>query len=625
MSRRHIFVSLFMMVIFSIAAYATERPVSLNSNLASAVTPLDGGGTYCNAATLIDSATTSYRDSGYLDMDNDCSNPFPWPYNDVFYKFKPAVSRTYIFKLQIFSPTTKAAIRIMADACCAGGTTAAWDTNNVASDCDSGATAYLRADLEANRWYWIHVGDMSPAAHHSFYRFVMLHVPCPIMESPIIHNTPNTAQVIALNDSILGDSATSGHPDWYQFTLAEPESVIISEVSREFGHCNSGWYPACLVNPLNAHFFVYCDVFGHQLGEGNGELCSTDARVAFCLPGGTYWIQVVNYGGESWVGWDYILSVITRPAGNCPPLPTACGEQLFLCPDGYDSLVTLTPNGTPPGPQHVQACVRLDTVHMTTLVVPVVNNTNMPTVHVSTACSTCVAQGCTPLEGTWSYDSLGWTFLNNPPRFINHLIANPGASGCCVCVSLDFVLPVELTSFTALAGDGHVTLNWATASELHNDHFDLERDGIPVAQVQGAGTSSQSHTYRWTDDGVTNGRDFRYTLYTVDEAGDRVVAGTVSAHPTAGPSVITEYALYQNYPNPFNPSTQISFDVAQKGFASLKIYNLMGQEVATLVNGTLDVGRHEVTFDASTLPSGIYLYRLRVNGYTADRKMLLMK
>lgn len=86
-----------------------------------------------------------------------------------------------------------------------------------------------------------------------------------------------------------------------------------------------------------------------------------------------------------------------------------------------------------------------------------------------------------------------------------------------------------------------------------------------------------------------------------------------------------EFRLDQNYPNPFNPSTRIVFNLAEEGPASLIVYNLLGQEVATIVNGKLNSGRHELAFDARNLPSGVYLYRLQSGNLVQTRKMLLMK
>jgi hypothetical protein len=88
---------------------------------------------------------------------------------------------------------------------------------------------------------------------------------------------------------------------------------------------------------------------------------------------------------------------------------------------------------------------------------------------------------------------------------------------------------------------------------------------------------------------------------------------------------VSDFRLQQNYPNPFNPTTEIAFDVARAGRTSLKVYDLMGREVAILSNGILQAGAHHVTYDAHDLPSGVYFYRLESGSQTQTRKMLLLK
>ncbi|MFO8029604.1 MAG: T9SS type A sorting domain-containing protein, partial [Cyclonatronaceae bacterium] len=85
------------------------------------------------------------------------------------------------------------------------------------------------------------------------------------------------------------------------------------------------------------------------------------------------------------------------------------------------------------------------------------------------------------------------------------------------------------------------------------------------------------------------------------------------------------YNLDQNYPNPFNPTTQINFELGQSGMATLKVYDVLGREVATLVNSELSAGAHSVNFDAANLASGTYTYRLEANGFVLSRKMMLVK
>ncbi len=94
---------------------------------------------------------------------------------------------------------------------------------------------------------------------------------------------------------------------------------------------------------------------------------------------------------------------------------------------------------------------------------------------------------------------------------------------------------------------------------------------------------------------------------------------------TGEATVISNYALFQNSPNPFNPTTAIAFELADQSFTTLKVYDVLGREVATLVNGALDAGKHVVTFDASRLASGVYVYRLESSGFTAVKKMIVTK
>lgn len=85
------------------------------------------------------------------------------------------------------------------------------------------------------------------------------------------------------------------------------------------------------------------------------------------------------------------------------------------------------------------------------------------------------------------------------------------------------------------------------------------------------------------------------------------------------------YQIFQNYPNPFNPSTVILYSVKDAGLVSLKVFDILGREVALLVNDIKEAGNHSVEFNASNLPSGVYIYNLQVNGYTNSKKMLLLK
>jgi hypothetical protein len=197
----------------------------------------------------------------------------------------------------------------------------------------------------------------------------------------------------------------------------------------------------------------------------------------------------------------------------------------------------------------------------------------------------------------------------------------------CFCLTYDSQLPVNLQSdLAAIPGDNQITLTWATASETNSDHFDLMRDGTLAGRVDGLGNSATGKAYSWTDNAATNGVMYRYDLVSVDASGGRQILGHVSASPNVGAAHVTEYALLQNYPNPFNPSTSISFDVVESNYVTLRIFNPLGECVATLMDGNVGAGRHSVTFDGSKFTSGLYFYSIKIgNHFSATRKMLLVK
>jgi hypothetical protein len=86
-----------------------------------------------------------------------------------------------------------------------------------------------------------------------------------------------------------------------------------------------------------------------------------------------------------------------------------------------------------------------------------------------------------------------------------------------------------------------------------------------------------------------------------------------------------EFSLSQNYPNPFNPVTSISFSIPEDSFVSIKVYNLLGNQVATVINKEIEAGQHSIKFDASSLPSGVYFYMLKADNNVATKKLVLLK
>jgi hypothetical protein len=119
---------------------------------------------------------------------------------------------------------------------------------------------------------------------------------------------------------------------------------------------------------------------------------------------------------------------------------------------------------------------------------------------------------------------------------------------------------------------------------------------------------------------------FNNDVYLILSNGERVRVYKIDkVTAVKEPQLPNTFALYQNYPNPFNPSTTISYDLPQRARVKLAIYNLLGQEVATLVDGEQEPGRYNINFDASGLPSGIYFYTLQTPYFTKTNKMVLVK
>jgi hypothetical protein len=195
-------------------------------------------------------------------------------------------------------------------------------------------------------------------------------------------------------------------------------------------------------------------------------------------------------------------------------------------------------------------------------------------------------------------------------------------------------LPVELTSFTASLVEDEVQLNWQTATEVNNYGFQVQRN-TPLSSpieggteggwedigfVNGNGNSNSPKSYSYTDT-PTGGTSFKYRLKQIDFNGAYEYSDEVEVTLDA----ITEYSLEQNYPNPFNPTTTISYQIPVAGNVTLKIYDVLGKEVITLVNETQASGVYNVEFNASQLASGVYIYRLSCNDFIQMKKLLLMK
>jgi hypothetical protein len=186
-------------------------------------------------------------------------------------------------------------------------------------------------------------------------------------------------------------------------------------------------------------------------------------------------------------------------------------------------------------------------------------------------------------------------------------------------------VPVEFISFYAAGSNGTVNLSWITATETNNRGFQVERRNNvsetwnQIGFVNGNGTSTKKSEYSFTDINPAAGTSY-YRLKQIDFNGSFSFSKSIEVN-----SLTISFSLEQNYPNPFNPTTIIQYQISAPGKVILKVYDLTGKEVADLVNENQDAGNHSVEFNASALASGVYMYRLFTNNFSAAKKLLLLK
>ena len=212
------------------------------------------------------------------------------------------------------------------------------------------------------------------------------------------------------------------------------------------------------------------------------------------------------------------------------------------------------------------------------------------------------------------------------------------------------IVPVELISFITSINNNNVLLSWITATETNNLGFEIERASISASSTQvwerigfvnGSGTTTETKSYSFLDEGLSTGKPayltgrYQYRLKQID------FNGFFEYLPTgkAGSNIVeveilypSEFILEQNYPNPFNPSTTISFSIPivetyrnASLLTILKVFDVLGNEITTLVNEEKTAGNYSVKFDAKTLASGIYFYKLNVGKKESIKKMVLLR
>jgi hypothetical protein len=210
---------------------------------------------------------------------------------------------------------------------------------------------------------------------------------------------------------------------------------------------------------------------------------------------------------------------------------------------------------------------------------------------------------------------------------INKTIAANKSNTIHITGGEEGAMPVQLNSFTSSVNKNEVKLNWQTASEINNSGFEIYRkltgstDYSKIGFVKGNGTINTQSNYSFTDRNMTSGK-YSYRLKQIDNNGNYEYFNLENDVVVGIPN---NYELSQNYPNPFNPSTKINFAIPKDQKVSIKIYNILGKETASLVNDYKTAGFYTVEFNAGNLSSGTYFYVLQGENFTQTKKMTLIK
>ena len=233
---------------------------------------------------------------------------------------------------------------------------------------------------------------------------------------------------------------------------------------------------------------------------------------------------------------------------------------------------------------------------------------------------------------TWKLDT---TYSGNSITDMSFTSSNNGyvlTGGSLIRYHNTVPVPVELVSFNGNYNktENSVELNWITATELSNYGYDVERKSNgsweTIGFVKGNGNSTSNKYYSFNDNNISNLKTIEYRLKQIDLDGNYKYSKTIEVNIKNLP---TEFSLGQNYPNPFNPSTIIKYSIPSSSvemrLVQLKVYDILGNEIATLVNEKKSPGNYEIRFDGSNIASGIYFYKLTTQDFVSVKKMLLLK
>lgn len=417
------------------------------------------------------------------------------------------------------------------------------------------------------------------------------------------------------------DAYGIGKPINFKFT---PDNKIVITGRSIFGSING--YAKIDLN--GNHIWSYPGVNSLTVGDAEGDDFGNTYLVhgEYVTNGGTELKKVSPTGSLIWsnvynlAGFRVEVGSDNQPVVCGFPNPNAFGSS-FIKVDGNGNVVWSNPDADSTFALLLHAKLIMDQYDNIYLAAGTLTE-----MAVCKVMSNGTSAWTVTMPGSYSYD---FTIGNNDDIFV--------VGGTTVKLQqVNYPVPVELVSFTSKISGNDVILKWETATELNNKGFEIERasslpDGkagptppvqewVRIGYVSGFGTTTESKSYSFTDYNLIPGIYF-YRFKQIDFDGTSNYSDEIEADI----SIPDQNMLSQNYPNPFNPSTRISFNLTSRDFVTLKIYNVLGTEVATLIDEDLEAGYHEVDFNAEGLTSGVYFYTISSDKFTITRKMTLIK
>ncbi len=239
-----------------------------------------------------------------------------------------------------------------------------------------------------------------------------------------------------------------------------------------------------------------------------------------------------------------------------------------------------------------------------------------------------IAEPTDSMQTESTFTSRGWDFTST-------WTINGTTNGGYPYIQSAVPLPVELTTFTAINLSDKIEFQWNTSTEVNNYGFEMQRLNPPfsplpggelkgwvnIGFIKGNGNSNSPKEYSFIDDNPPSGT-IEYRLKQIDNNGGFKYSQILTMN-----SIPTKFELLQNYPNPFNPSTTINYQIPNSSYVTLKVYNILGKEVASLVNKEQQAGRYSVQLSLyrNQLSSGVYFYKLTAGSLSEVKKLMLLK